>query len=240
MGAYLPFVVLGLVTGSVYALAAMGLVVTYTTSGVFNFAHGAIGMIVAYVFVTLREDAGVPTAVALAACVLVMAPLIGVALDRVLFRRLTGGTAATYLVASIGLLVALQGTAVVVLGPEHQRTRPLFPRRTVLHAGELRVGFDQAAVVVVVAVLGAALVAFFRRTHLGRQTRAVVDNRDLTGLVGTDAARVTMVSWAVGCAFAGLSGILIAPFIGLDAVLLTLLVLQAVAAAVVGGCATCR
>ena len=65
MSAYLPFIVLGLVTGSVYALAAMGLVVTYTTSGVFNFAHGAIGMIVAYAFVALREDAGVPTAAAL-------------------------------------------------------------------------------------------------------------------------------------------------------------------------------
>src|SRR2546429_509074 len=54
MNDYLPFLVLGLSAGSVYALAAMGLVVTYTTSGVFNFAHGTIGMVVAYAFVELR------------------------------------------------------------------------------------------------------------------------------------------------------------------------------------------
>ena len=57
---YLPFIVIGLTTGSVYALAAMGLVVTYTTSGVFNFAHGAVGMVATFVFYSLRENAGVP------------------------------------------------------------------------------------------------------------------------------------------------------------------------------------
>ncbi|MGH9005574.1 MAG: ABC transporter permease subunit, partial [Acidimicrobiia bacterium] len=62
---YLPFVVIGLTTGAVYALVATGLVLTYKTSGVFNFAHGALGMIATYIFYSLRVDAGVPTAVAL-------------------------------------------------------------------------------------------------------------------------------------------------------------------------------
>ncbi|MGH9034592.1 MAG: ABC transporter permease subunit, partial [Acidimicrobiia bacterium] len=53
---YLPFLVIGLATGSVYAIAAMGLTVTYTTSGVFNFAHGAVGMIATFIFYTLRVD----------------------------------------------------------------------------------------------------------------------------------------------------------------------------------------
>ena len=61
MREYLPFLVIGLASGSIYAIAAMGLVVTYKTSGVFNFAHGAVGMIATFIFYSLRVDAGVPT-----------------------------------------------------------------------------------------------------------------------------------------------------------------------------------
>ena len=61
MTAWFPFVLAGLVAGSVYAIAAMGLVVTYRTTGLFNFAHGATGMAVAYAFYTLRHEVGLPT-----------------------------------------------------------------------------------------------------------------------------------------------------------------------------------
>src|SRR5688500_9601349 len=74
---FLPFLVIGLATGSVYAIAAMGLTVTYTTSGVFNFAHGAVGMIASFVFYTLRVDLGVPTVLAMAVAVLGVGPVIG-------------------------------------------------------------------------------------------------------------------------------------------------------------------
>jgi len=61
MRALFPFVIVGITTGAVYALASMGLVLTYTTSGVFNFAHGAIGMFATFIFYQLRVDAGWPT-----------------------------------------------------------------------------------------------------------------------------------------------------------------------------------
>jgi branched-subunit amino acid ABC-type transport system permease component len=234
MNAYLPFLVVGLTAGSVYALTAMGLVLTYTTSGVFNFAHGAIGMVVAYVFVELREDHAMPTLLALLACLGVLAPLLGLALDR-LFRRLAGGTAAHYLVASIGLLVALQGAAIIRYGGETRPMRPYFSHRTVLRVGSLQVGFDQVIIVGIALALGLALLLFFSRTHLGLATRAVVDDPELTGLTGTDRRRVTAAAWMIGSVYAGISGILVAPLIGLDAVLLTLLVLQALGAAIIGG-----
>src|SRR6185369_3500046 len=113
---YLPFVVIGLTTGAVYALASLGLVLTYTTSGVFNFAHGAVGMFATYLFYSLREHVGVPTPVAVAVAVLVVAPLMGALIDGVLLRRLEGAPPATYVVASLGLLVALQGLAVALYG----------------------------------------------------------------------------------------------------------------------------
>ena len=81
---------------------------------------------------------------------------------------------------------------------------------------------------------GLALILFFRATHLGLQTRAVVDNRALSGLVGTNSAAVTRFSWMLGCSFAAISGILFAPFVGLDSLILTLLVVEAFGAAAVG------
>src|SRR5260221_808659 len=113
MRSYLPFVVIGLTTGAVYALAALGLVLTYRTSGVFNFGHGAIGMFSTYLFYSLRQH--MPTAVAILLAVLVVAPLLGVVIDQ-LFRRIAGAGATAAIVASIGLLVGLQGLAVRIYG----------------------------------------------------------------------------------------------------------------------------
>jgi branched-subunit amino acid ABC-type transport system permease component len=105
---YLPFVVIGLTTGAVYALASLGLVLTYRTSGVFNFAHGAVGMFATYLFYSLRQQ--MPTAPAVVIAVLVVAPLMGLAIDQ-LFRRLDGAGATASIVATLGLLVGLQGLA---------------------------------------------------------------------------------------------------------------------------------
>lgn len=231
---YLPFLVIGLTTGAVYALASMGLVLTYTTSGVFNFAHGAVGMFSTYIFYSLRVDVGLPTALAVAVAVLIVAPLFGIFIDRILLRQLYGASEATYVVASLGLLVALQGLAVAIYGPTTRQVAPLFPRSTYRLPG-LNVGYDQTIVVGVAVAAGIGLAYFFRRTHLGLQTRAVVGDRDLTEMVGTNSRLVTTFSWMLGCAFAALSGVLFAPFIQLDSLLLTLLVVQAFGAAVVGG-----
>src|SRR5438128_2435753 len=126
MSDFLPFIVIGLVAGGVYCLAGLGLVLTYRTSGMFNFAHGGIGMWATYIFFTLRQH--VPTAVAFSLAVFVVAPLMGVVIDRVLFRRLEGGGATSYVVASLGLLVALQSLAVLVYGGETRVVDAIFPR----------------------------------------------------------------------------------------------------------------
>jgi branched-subunit amino acid ABC-type transport system permease component len=227
---YLPFVVIGLTTGAVYALASLGLVLTYRTSGVFNFAHGAVGMFATYLFYSLRQQ--MPTAPAVVIAVLVVAPLMGLAIDQ-LFRRLDGAGATASIVATLGLLVGLQGLATALYGGEARRLSPLFPTRT-YRMFDLNIGIDQTVVVAVAVAAGLALIVFFRATHLGLQTRAVVDNRALSGLVGTNPSAVTRFSWMLGCAFAATSGILFAPFVGLDSIILTLLVVQAFGAAAVG------
>jgi branched-subunit amino acid ABC-type transport system permease component len=230
MRSYLPYVVIGLNTGAVYALASLGLVLTYRTSGVFNFAHGAVGMSATYAFYSLRQH--VPTVIAILAAVLVVAPLLGLVVH-VLFRRLAGAGAAAAIVASVGLLVGLQGLAVVIYGGQTRQISAIFPTWTYRVFG-LNIGIDQTLVVTIAVAAAFTLLAFFHWTPLGLRTRAVVDNRGLSGLVGTNAAAVTRVSWMLGAAFAGASGILFAPFVGLDSVLLTLLVVAAFGAAAVG------
>src|SRR5260370_33121092 len=229
----LPFIVIGLATGSVYALAAMGLVVTYTTSGVFNFAHGAVAMAATFVFYSLRVDYGWPTWLAVAVAVLVAGPVIGIIIDRVLLRRLNGAATSTYVVVSLGLVVGRQGLPIVLYGPATRNVAPILPHSSFRLPG-VNVGYAQAIIVAIAATAGLGLLLFFRRTQLGLQTRAVVDDPELTDLMGGDPGRITTISWVLGCSFAALSGVLLAPLLGLDAVLCTLLVIQAFGAAAIG------
>src|SRR5215212_5216530 len=107
MDQLLTFTVVGIVTGSIYALAATGLVVTYTTSGIFNFAHGGVGMILAFAYWDLSVNHGWPVPLALIVTLGVLAPLMGALIERVLMRRLHGSSTGTALVVSLGLLLTL-------------------------------------------------------------------------------------------------------------------------------------
>jgi ABC-type branched-subunit amino acid transport system permease subunit len=162
-----------------------------------------------------------------------VAPLMGLMIDRLLLRRLEGASTSTSVVASLGLLVALQASAVALYGGATRPFAALFPTRTYRLPG-VNVGIDQTIVVGVALAAGVGLAAFFRHVHLGLQTRAVVGDRELTELMGTNSRLVTTLSWMLGCSFAALSGILLSPFTNLDSLLLTLLVIQAAGAAVVG------
>lgn len=232
MRAWLPFVVTGLTTGSVYALAALGLVLTQRTTGVFNFAHGAVAAAGAFGFYSLWE-AGVAWPVAAVLAVGVLAPLIGLALE-LLTRTLGGGSRASLqVVATVGVLLAVQGLLSLRSGGVTRDVDQFLPAGTFRVVG-VNVGYDQLITVVVAAVAAVGLSALLRRTRVGIAMRGVVDDPALVSLSGTDPTSVRRLSWAIGCAFAALSGILIAPFLGLDALLLTLLVIQAFGAAAVG------
>ena len=179
----------------------------------------AVGMAATYVFYSLRVDAGWPTALSAAVAVLGVGPVMGVVIDRLLLRRLVGAPSSSYVVVSLGLLVALQGFFLAVYGAAPRRVEPFLPQSTFRLPG-VNVGWDQAALVVIAAVSGLGLVLFFR-TRFGVLTRAVVDDRDLSQLARVDAGRVTSASWVIGCAFAALSGVLLSPILGVDAVILT-------------------
>lgn len=234
MSAYLAFVIVGLVSGSAYALISLGLVSTYRTSGIFNFGYSAVSMVAAFSFYSLHITEGLPSWVALVLSVLVICPIVGVVLDRLIFARLMGGQVAAQIVSTIGLLVAVQTLAVIVYGG-NTLSVPQFLPTGIVRIGSLNVGWNQ--IIVVAAALAAAMLLreFYQRTKLGLNTRALVNNSELTRLEGVNVGRVTSTSWAIGSAFAGLAGVVLVPLIGLDSTALTLLVVQAFGAAAIGG-----
>jgi branched-subunit amino acid ABC-type transport system permease component len=228
----LPFIVVGLTTGSVYGLAATGLVLTYRTSGIFNFAHGSLAAVGAFAFYELYERAGLPWPLAALLCLGVVAPLLGLALER-LSAVLADTRPAMQIVATLGLLLLVQGLAVGMYGAEARFVKQFLPTRNLSVVGT-RVGVDQLIVIGLAALGSFGLAWLLRRTRLGSAMRALVDDPDLLSVAGWNPTAVRRLSWFIGSAFAVASGILIAPTLSLDAVLLTFLVVQAFGAAALG------
>ncbi|MCU1356017.1 MAG: branched-chain amino acid ABC-type transport system, permease component [Acidimicrobiales bacterium] len=228
--------IFGLASAAVYAVAASGLVVTYTTSGIFNFAHGAVAMISAFVYWQLSSpDAwDLPVPIALVLTLFVFAPGLGLLIDRVLMRRLHDAAPITRLVVPIGLLVALIQIASVIWSPDDPRQlSPFFDGKTVRFGG-VNIQYHQLIILAVAVVVAITLRILLYRTRTGVAMRAVVDSRDLAALNGVSPDRVGALAWALGCSLAGLAGVLIAPILALDQTQLTLLVINAYAAAMVG------
>lgn len=165
---------------------------------------------------------GLAALLAAALTLLVVAPGIGLALERFVFRPLSvlGSDPAQTLVASIGVFVLLVGGAALVWGPGAHSDAP-----TLVSADP----WGQLAVALVLAVGVGALT---RWTRFGRELRAVVDDRSLAVLGGIDADRVAAAGWAFGSFTAGLTGVLLAPYVRLDPYGLPLLVMEVVAVAV--------
>jgi ABC-type branched-subunit amino acid transport system ATPase component/branched-subunit amino acid ABC-type transport system permease component len=254
---FLNLVISGAVSGAIYSVMASGLVLTYQSSGIFNFAHGAVAFATAYLFFQLHEatSAGglgwpiIPSAIV---AILVFAPLLGLLLDRILLRRLADAPVYARIVGTIGLLVAFPalvlwlvetvGNAVLELGLP--TNTPGFqppglgpqPSEVVWRPlSGVAVNSDQLAVFLAAGAAAVLLWLVLRHTRVGLEMRAGVDRRELAGLRGVNAAKTSAVAWVLTMALAGLGGVLIAPLFGLADVDYTLVVLGSLAAVVAAG-----
>ena len=229
------WLIVGITYGSVYAVAATGLVVTYTTSGIFNFAQGAIGMFLAYIFWQLQVGWGIQTFVALLLTVFVAAPIMGALIERVLMRAIADAPLVAQIVTTIGLMLALMGLAGLIWDPQETRHINRFFGTSGFNIGDTLMPWSRFITIVVGLGLALGLKILLSRTRLGVAMRAVVDNRELAGLNGIKPGRVSMFSWALGSSMAAVAGIFLAEELAtLDVQTLTLLILSAFAAAIIG------
>jgi branched-chain amino acid transport system permease protein len=213
MSRFLDFAIPGIPYGCAYALFAVGLVLTYQTTGVFNFALGAQAFASAFVFIIMVQNGGLPVWLSFIIAVVIGAPLLGLLFDRFLFRRIPNTNTTAKIVTGIALLVAIPTLLPVIFGNQTLYNPPtLFFNQSVVYvtlAGYPVNGHD-LSVVVVTAVALSALLVLMRFTSLGIRMRAAVESRRLVELDGGNAGRVVSIAWAVSSLLAGLAGVLLA------------------------------
>ena len=251
MSSYTLFLILGLGSGATYAILGQGLVLKYRSSGVVDFAHGAVAMFIAYVFVNLRSfgelelpvvliphqislngGAGINTGLAIIISLL-YAAVFGLVLYVLIYRPLRGASPLTKVCASVGVMLSLQAIAVLNYSTEPVATNPIFPSSP-LSISKITFPEDRLYFTGVVVVISVALALTYRYTRFGLATRAGAENDRGAALTGISANRVAGQNWVIATVLAGAAGIMIAPVASLDPTSYTLFVVPALAAALVG------
>lgn len=230
----LGYVIRGIPFGCVFGLMAMGLVLTYKTSGVFNLAFGAQAFVSAAVYYQLRVESEWDILPAFVLSVVVVAPLLGFVLERFIFRYLRTAPAIAKLVTTLGLLVALPEIVNVLFGSEQKFGVPtIWPEEFAIYRfGDYAIDGNEAATLIATVISVVALTLLFRFSSLGLRMRAVVESPRMTSLMGINADRVSSASWMLSSFFAGLAGVLIAPlYAQLAPTYFTILLVAAIAAA---------
>jgi branched-chain amino acid transport system permease protein len=231
----LQYIIAGLALGGIYAISSAGIIVTYVSTGVMNFAFGSMAFFIARLYYFLYIQDKWPLGLAAFASIAVAGPVFIVALYYILLKYLPRRRQLVRVVAMIGVAVALPQVAGVIFGQQFIASAPgLSPQPPhVYHVLGAAVTTDQLityACIAVVLVLGTFII---RRTSVGLTVRAVVDSPAMTTLSGTNPSRVAVGVWVVNALLAGLAGVLSAPILGVSSVdNYTLLVAAAFAAVV--------
>jgi branched-subunit amino acid ABC-type transport system permease component len=247
MNTFFNYFIPGISDGSVYALCALGMVLTYKTSGVFNFAYGAQAAVGAYMFYEFHDlpsrhwlaailpksmQGPYPWPVAFILGLLIVGVIGGLLLER-LASLLSSAPTVMIVVATVGLLVMLQSLMTAIYGAADLRTRDYLPTSG-FTLGEIKVSYGDVMVTVFCLVSALALFLFFGRTRLGKATTAVVDDPNLLALQKMSPTAVRRLSWILGSSFATIAGMLLAPKLGVSVNTLVLIVIAAYGAAAIG------
>ncbi|MCW2995620.1 MAG: ABC-type branched-chain amino acid transport system, ATPase component [Conexibacter sp.] len=249
MSSYILFLLLGLGSGAVYAMLALGLVLKHRAAGVVDFGHGAVAMFIAYVYLGLRADgtlqfpwivipheltlrsSGLATIPAMVVA-LVYAAILGVVMYWTIYRPLRHATPLTRVCASVGTMLALQAIAVLNYGTTAKSTPTILPSSP-LKIGDITIPSDRLWLAGIVILLAAALGAVYRYTRFGLATRASAENERGAALVGLSATRIALGNWVLATLLAGLAGILIAPISTVDPTSYTLFIVPALGCALI-------
>ncbi|MBD7959636.1 MULTISPECIES: branched-chain amino acid ABC transporter permease [Comamonas] len=208
MDAFLQQVLNGLTLGGIYGLVALGLTLVYGILHVPNFAHGGFYMIGAFVALhaMVAWSWGYWAAMLMAA---VTVAVLGILSERLVFNPLRNASPLHPKIASIGLLLFLEAGAQVLWGADFQRMPT--PYTSIVSMGELTVPAQRLLIIGAAFALMVALHLFLTRTVIGSTIVAMAQNREGASLVGIDANRVAMMTFAISGVLAALAATLYAP-----------------------------
>ncbi len=226
----------GLLAGVMYSLVALGFVLIYKASGVFNFAQGAMVFFAALTFVGLQEKTGLPFWIVLALTLAVMI-LLGVLTERIVLRPLVNQPQITLFMATIGLSFLLEGLSQLIWGSDVRRLDLGLqdePIQVVMDRfGILISKFDLTAAAVAGVLVG-VLAVFFNKTRIGRALRAVADDHQAALAVGIPLQQIWAIVWSVAGFVALVAGLLWGARNGVQFAL-TFVALKALPVLILGG-----
>ena len=230
----LRFAILGFGAGAVYAVTALGVVLVYRGSGVVNFAHGAIGMVGAFIFYNQRAS-GTSTFLCWVLA-LGFALLLGAGIHLLVMRPLRRAPGISRMVATLGIFAILFAWAHQRYGDSPRIVAKLLPVENVVEVlPDITIGEDRLILLAIGVLLTVVLTLVYRYTRFGLSTSAVAESRRATAAQGISPDVVATVNWALGSMLAVLAAVLVVNIAGLSVIGLTLLIVPALAAALVGG-----
>jgi branched-chain amino acid transport system permease protein len=215
MEIFLQQIVNGLVLGSMYALIALGYTMVYGVLNLINFAHGEVLMIGAMAGLTILKMVnsaapGLPGVVKLLIAIAGAIPvcvLVNILIERIAYRRLRNAPRLAPLITAIGVSILLQTIAMMIWGRNPLPFPQVMPSESLNLMGAL-ITPTQVMLLVLAAVCMIALVLLVEKTKMGRAMRATAENPRIAGLMGVDANRVIVFTFAIGATLAAVAGVM--------------------------------
>ncbi len=225
----------GIILGSMYALVAVGFSMIYGIINLINFAHGDIVMIGAFCTIGLLAGLGLPLGVVVP-CVIAIGALSGLVVERFAFRPMRGAPQVTGFIASLGVSIMIQNLGILTLTAQPRNFS--FPEymQTTLNLFNLQIRIIDLSIIIAAPVLVSILLFIVYRTKTGTAMRATAENLDVARLMGVNINRTIAVTFALGSALAGISGLMWGGKFGqIDPLMGFLPGLKSFVAAVIGG-----
>ena len=234
MAEFLQYFFSGIMSGSIYALVALGFVLVYKSSGIFNFAQGELLMVGGYICWWFLETVGLPFWAAMI-LTLIIAAALGIGLERFPFRPLIGQSVLALIMATVALSAMLKGFATLFWGRAGWQAFPkIFPEQALM-IGEVNLSIQHLIAFSVAMLLFVIFVVFFRFTTTGLRMRAVAEDHQLSQSVGISVTAVLSTVWMIACITAAVGGVFLGSLAGMEVEHLSVIGLKALPAALLGG-----
>jgi len=226
--------IIGLITGASYGLVALGLVLVYKSSGIFNFAQGEFGTVAVWaLYLATTNDVPYGFAIVIA---LVVAGVFGLATERVIIRPLSSSPRVTLLVASAATAFVAIAVQLWIGQAKIRPLDPALPRQDRVKVLDVFISDQRLLIFAAIAAIAVVLGWFFNRTNLGLAVLAASQEPTATSLVGINVRTLSALVWLLAALLGGIAGILTGPLSGFGPGFLTLGSLVAgFTAAVIGG-----
>ncbi|WP_300458765.1 branched-chain amino acid ABC transporter permease [Desulfobacula sp.] len=215
MSYFFQIVVSGIVVGSIYALAALGLVLVYKSSRVANFAHGQIIAAGAFITFFLTVNVGVPILFSFLASMIITF-FLAMSVERIFLRRLIGEPIISVIMVTIGLASIIDGLIFITPFGTENFSFPHFLPQTPLSLGGVSISWTQLVGVIITFILIGAFSWFFKKSTIGISMRAVSDDQFGAMSVGISVPRVFGLAWATAGLSAAAAGCIIGNITGLN------------------------